>query len=144
MSGVQHLVVGADEAEQRLDRWFRKQFPHVSQGRIEKMCRKGEIRVEGGRVKPSTRVGPGQSVRVPPLPTGEPPRPSPQPRGPSEAEAEALRQAVVRRDDHLLVLNKPPGLAVQGGSGLSDHLAAGPAGRHIRGGGGAPRGGRRR
>ncbi|NND42451.1 MAG: RluA family pseudouridine synthase, partial [Silicimonas sp.] len=56
MTGVQTLTIGADEADQRLDRWFRRHFPHVPQGRIEKMCRKGEIRVDGGRVKPATRV----------------------------------------------------------------------------------------
>ena len=66
MSGVQQVTIGEDEAEQRLDRWFRKRWPHVSQGRIEKMCRKGEIRVDGGRVKAATRIEPGQTVRVPP------------------------------------------------------------------------------
>ena len=68
MSGVQRLTVGPDEAEQRLDRWFRRQFPQVTQGRLEKLCRKGEVRVDGGRVKTSTRIAPGQVVRVPPLP----------------------------------------------------------------------------
>ena len=71
MSGVQHVEVGRDEGDQRLDRWFRRRFPHVQQGRIEKMCRKGEIRVDGGRVKPATRDAPGQSVRIPPLPDPE-------------------------------------------------------------------------
>ena len=65
---VQNLRVSADEAELRLDRWFRRRFPHVPQGRIEKMCRKGEIRLDGGRVKPATRIEAGQTVRVPPLP----------------------------------------------------------------------------
>ncbi|MEM7507049.1 MAG: RluA family pseudouridine synthase [Pseudomonadota bacterium] len=122
MSGVQHLVIGSDEAEQRLDRWFRRQFPHVPQGRIEKMCRKGEIRVEGGRVKPATRVQPGQKVRIPPLPEGAAPEPATPPR--NDAMAEQLREAVLYRDDEMLVLNKPPGLAVQGGSKLTDHLVA--------------------
>ena len=58
----------AGEGDQRLDRWFRRRFPHVPQGRIEKMCRKGEIRVDGGRVKPATRLDEGQEVRIPPLP----------------------------------------------------------------------------
>ncbi|MEM8792516.1 MAG: RluA family pseudouridine synthase [Pseudomonadota bacterium] len=122
MSGVQILTIGPDEAEQRLDRWFRRQFPHIPQGRIEKMCRKGEIRVEGGRVKSSTRVAPGQQVRVPPLPEAEAPvREAP---AVSPAQASALQETVIFRDDHLLVLNKPPGLAVQGGSKLKSHLAA--------------------
>ncbi|MEM8698952.1 MAG: RluA family pseudouridine synthase, partial [Pseudomonadota bacterium] len=124
MSGVQHLLVGADEAEQRLDRWLRRQFPHLAQGRIEKLCRKGEIRVEGGRVKPATRVQPGQSVRIPPLPelSGEPVEPS----APvlDDVLASTLLAAVLHRDEEILVLNKPPGLAVQGGSNLGTHLAA--------------------
>ena len=58
MSQVQQLTVGPDQAEQRLDRWFRRQFPHISQVQIEKLCRKGEIRVDGGRVKAASRVAP--------------------------------------------------------------------------------------
>ena len=68
MTGVQVLHVAAEDADQRLDRWLRRLFPHLGQGRIEKMCRKGELRIDGGRVKASTRLEEGQSVRVPPLP----------------------------------------------------------------------------
>ncbi|MHA1528259.1 MAG: RluA family pseudouridine synthase [Alphaproteobacteria bacterium] len=125
MSGVQHLTVSPDDAEQRLDRWFRRQFPQVTQGRLEKLCRKGEVRVDGGRVKTSTRVGPGQVVRVPPLPEArEDIAARTPPAGPSADEARALADAVVFRDDHLIVLNKPPGLAVQGGTGQHRHLVA--------------------
>jgi 23S rRNA pseudouridine955/2504/2580 synthase len=119
MAGVEHLTVAEDEAEQRLDRWFRKRFPHVGQGRIERMCRKGEIRVDGGRVKAATRIAPGQVVRVPPLPPAEeavPAAPLAAPE-PDAERARALRDAVIHRDDHLIVLNKPAGLAVQGGTG---------------------------
>ncbi|KMW58037.1 Ribosomal large subunit pseudouridine synthase C [Candidatus Rhodobacter oscarellae] len=123
MSGVQTLTVAAEEAEQRLDRWFRRRFPQVSQGQIEKMCRKGEIRVDGGRVKPATRVGPGQAVRVPPLPERQEDRWA-QPRSPlvSEADAKMIQSAVLYRDDHLIVLNKPPGLPSQGGSKQTRHV----------------------
>ncbi len=123
MSGVQTLTVGPQEAEQRLDRWFRRQFAHIGQGRIEKLCRKGEIRVDGHRVKASTRLEPGQLVRVPPLP-------EPSDQGPvrvqtpkiSPADEEMIRQAVIYRDDHIIALNKPPGLPVQGGSGQTRHV----------------------
>ncbi|MEO1492523.1 MAG: RluA family pseudouridine synthase [Pseudomonadota bacterium] len=126
MSKVAMITVGADEAEQRVDRWFRRRYPHIGQGRIEKMCRKGEIRVDGGRVKASSRINPGQVVRVPPLPdeaavapmTGES-----RSEVPDEARERILR-AVVHRDEHILVLNKPAGLAVQGGTGQSLHLGA--------------------
>ena len=60
MSRVQNITVAEGDGDQRLDRWFKRQFPHVPQGRVEKMCRKGEIRVDGGRVKASTRVEVGQ------------------------------------------------------------------------------------
>ena len=65
MSRVQTVTIQPDDADQRLDRWFKRQFPQISQGRLEKMCRKGEIRVDGGRVKASTRLEAGQSIRVP-------------------------------------------------------------------------------
>jgi len=125
MSRLQHLTVGPDEAEQRLDRWFRRQFPQVTQGRLEKLCRKGEVRVDGGRVKTSARVGPGQVVRVPPLPdTPATVADRIGPAGPSAAETQAMSGAVLFRDDHMIVLNKPPGLAVQGGTGQQRHLVA--------------------
>jgi len=76
MSRVQMISV-ADDGEQRLDRWFRRHFPNIGQGRVEKLCRKGEIRVDGGRVKASTRVVPGQKIRVPPLPDNAAPKHAP-------------------------------------------------------------------
>ena len=75
MSGVQQITVGTEEADQRCDRWLRRQYPQVPQGRIERMCRKGEIRVDGGRVKPATRLEAGQTVRVPPIPDEAPAQP---------------------------------------------------------------------
>ncbi len=119
MSRVQLIEIAEDEAAQRLDRWFRRRFPVISQGRIEKMCRKGEIRVDGGRVKASTRLEAGQSVRVPPLPDAPAP---PQIARVSDADAELMRRAVLWRDDHLIALNKPPGLPTQGGSKQSRHV----------------------
>ena len=120
MSGVQQIEVGAGEGDQRLDRWFRRRFPHVPQGRIEKMCRKGEIRIDGGRVKPATRVAEGQTVRVPPLPDDAPPEVE----GPriSDVDAQMIRDAVLFRDDHIIALNKPAGLPSQGGSKQTRHV----------------------
>ena len=68
MSGVQLLTITEDEGEQRLDRWLKRRFPQITQGAVEKMCRTGQLRVEGGRAKASDRVAPGQTVRVPPCP----------------------------------------------------------------------------
>jgi 23S rRNA pseudouridine955/2504/2580 synthase len=121
MSRVQTITVGPGDGDQRLDRWMKRLFPHVPQGRIEKMCRKGELRVDGGRVKASTRLEVGQSVRVPPLP--EPgqiertPRPSV-----NEKDAQLIRDCVIYQDDHIIALNKPPGLPTQGGSKQTRHV----------------------
>ncbi|MDJ1018140.1 MAG: RluA family pseudouridine synthase [Paracoccaceae bacterium] len=120
MSGVQNIEVPPDEADQRLDRWFRKRFPHVPHGRIEKMLRKGEIRLNGGRARAATRVEAGQIVRVPPLPDAAAPAPS-KPTV-SDADAKMMRNAVLWKDDHIIALNKPPGVPTQGGSKQSRHI----------------------
>ena len=121
MSRVQTITVAQADADQRLDRWLRRQFPHVPQGRIEKMCRKGELRVDGGRVKANTRLEAGQSVRVPPLP--QPGETAPrQASAVSPSDAKMIQSCVIYRDDHIIALNKPPGLPVQGGSKQSRHV----------------------
>jgi 23S rRNA pseudouridine955/2504/2580 synthase len=118
MSGVQIIPVVDGEGDQRLDRWLRKRFPHLTQGTIEKMCRKGELRVDGGRVTSSTRVQDGQSVRVPPLPDVD--QPAPPPSRLARADEAMIQAAVLWKDEHIIALNKPPGLASQGGSGQGD------------------------
>jgi len=123
MSAVQTRQIGPDEGDQRLDRWFRRAFPHVSQGRVEKLCRKGEIRVDGGRVKAATRLEVGQTIRIPPLPdTAAPERASAQDEKVSPADARMMREMVLYRDDDMIVLNKPAGLPTQGGSGQKRHI----------------------
>ena len=121
MSGVQMITVEPGDGDQRLDRWLRRLFPHVSQGRIEKMCRKGELRVDGGRVKGSTRLQAGQVVRVPPLPDPDH-KPAPARPRVTDADAKMIQSCVIYRDDHVLALNKPHGLPVQGGSGQARHV----------------------
>lgn len=125
MSRVQQITIGAEDAGLRLDRWFRQRFPQVTQGRLEKLLRKGEVRVDGKRVKSAHRIDTGQTVRVPPLPDGDAPqRPrEPAKEKPVSAEAAAeLQNRVLYRDNAVIVLDKPTGLAVQGGSGQSRHL----------------------
>lgn len=119
MTGVQTLTVGADDGGQRLDRWVRRRFPQLTQGLVERACRKGQIRVDGARVSAATRVEAGQSIRLPPLPETRPePFPAPDPaRAISLADAEMIRAAVLWKDQHVIALNKPPGLPSQGGSG---------------------------
>jgi 23S rRNA pseudouridine955/2504/2580 synthase len=67
MSGIATITVGRDEAGMRLDRWFKSHYPDLAFGRLQKLVRTGQVRVDGGRVKTSTRLEPGQAVRVPPL-----------------------------------------------------------------------------
>ena len=119
MSGVKLLTVSEDDGEQRLDRWMKRRFPHITQGSVEKMCRTGQIRVDSGRAKASDRVTPGQTIRIPPLPDSEAPS-RPGPDGISAADAKMIQSAVLWKDDHIIVLNKPAGLASQGGSGMGD------------------------
>jgi 23S rRNA pseudouridine955/2504/2580 synthase len=125
MSRVQTIAVTADEADLRLDRWFKRRFPELGHGRLEKLLRTGQVRVEGRRVRSNTRLEPGQQVRVPPLgETGAAPPGKRPPAAIPEHEARTLRAAVLYRDDDVLAINKPAGLAVQGGTGLDRHLDA--------------------
>ncbi len=117
MSSVQMVRVEEAEGEQRLDRWFKRRFPQVTQGAVEKMCRTGQVRVDGGRVKASDRVAPGMEIRVPPLPEGEAPRPETRL---ARSDAEMIQNAVIFKDEHMIVLNKPAGLPSQGGSGQGE------------------------
>ncbi|MDO5605296.1 MAG: RluA family pseudouridine synthase [Paracoccus sp. (in: a-proteobacteria)] len=117
MKGVQTIRIGADEADQRLDRWLRKRFPALTQGAVEKLCRTGQIRIDGGRVKASTRIEAGHEVRIPPMPDIQPvPAHADGPRI-NDADAAMIQGAVLWKDQHIIALNKPPGLPSQGGSG---------------------------
>lgn len=121
MSQVQIITVGPGDSDQRLDRWLKRLFPHLAQGRIEKMCRKGELRVDGGRVKASTRLATGQEVRIPPLPTPGEVESRPKPTV-SDKDAAMMKSLVLYKDDHIIALKKPPGLPTQGGSKQVRHV----------------------
>lgn len=119
MSGVQMVTVSEAEGEQRLDRWLKRRSAHLTQGAIEKLCRTGQVRVDGARAKANDRVAPGMVIRVPPLPEAPAPVAAAEGRI-SEADARMIQDCVIFKDQHLIVLNKPAGLPSQGGSGL-DH-----------------------
>jgi 23S rRNA pseudouridine955/2504/2580 synthase len=121
MAGVQTLTVAPEDGEQRLDRWFRRLFPQVTQGQVQKYLRTGQIRVDGKRAEANLRLMGGETIRIPPLPPAgaKPLKPKT-----SDREAEALRELVLFKDDWVIALNKPAGLAVQGGSKLDRHLDA--------------------
>jgi 23S rRNA pseudouridine955/2504/2580 synthase len=123
MHGVQQIEIGEADASQRLDRWFKRRFPYLTHGRLEKLLRTGQVRVDGKRAKAAHRLEAGQTVRVPPL-GADTDRPAPKPdRAPADAHlASALRRAVLYKDDDVLVIDKPAGLAVQGGTGLGTSI----------------------
>lgn len=125
MSGVEIRVVAAGEADMRLDRWFRAHFPDLGHGRLQKLLRKGQVRVDGKRAKANVRLNPGAEIRVPPLgdvADGAEKRGMPQAAPVSDEDADLIRSLVLYRDDDVIALNKPPGLAVQGGTGTYRHI----------------------
>jgi 23S rRNA pseudouridine955/2504/2580 synthase len=128
MSAAASIPVGAGEGELRLDRWFKRHFPALTHGRLEKLLRTGQILVDGKRVKASLRLAPGQVIRVPPL--GEPAPSLPEAAAARPAKRQAaddrliaeLRRRVLYRDPEVLIIDKPAGLAVQGGTATDQHL----------------------
>ena len=118
MSGVQHLQVESDEDGMRLDRWFATHFPQLGFGRLQKLIRNGEVKVDKAKVTTSTRLVGGQTVRIPPIDDPDVVRPVKL----NEADAQFLRDLILYEDDDIYVFNKPHGLAVQGGSGTKRHI----------------------
>jgi 23S rRNA pseudouridine955/2504/2580 synthase len=119
MAGVEQKEVASGEDGMRLDRWFKSHHPDLPHSRLEKLLRTGQVRVDGGRVKASTRLEAGQVVRVPPLPASAPIAPK---RALSKADRDFLASITLYEDDDLMVLNKPSGIAVQGGTKTAQHL----------------------
>lgn len=123
MSGVELRAVASEEAELRLDRWFRRHFPDLSHGRLQKLLRTGQVRIDGRRAEAGARLRAGQSIRIPPL--GEPDEGGAPRRAPAAADsgdADWLRSRILHEDEALLVLDKPAGLAVQGGTRTRRHV----------------------
>ncbi|MDP2732959.1 MAG: RluA family pseudouridine synthase [Hoeflea sp.] len=123
MAGVQLIQVDPEESGMRLDRWFKTHFPGLGFAQLQKLLRSGQIRVDGGRVKTDRRVHSGETVRVPPMEVDE------KPTGPltsntikNRNDDDVLRQMLLHEDDKVLVFNKPAGLAVQGGSGVTRNV----------------------
>ena len=120
MNRSETRTIGFGESGQRLDRWLRRNYGHLPQSRIERLCRKGKIRIGGSRAKPSDRLEEGQQVVLPPIAAGDT---DPGPRAAPPARIPAwLESSVLHEDEHVIVINKPPGIAVQGGTGQSLHI----------------------
>ena len=139
---VRTVRVAADEDGLRLDRWFRRHCPELPHGRLEKLLRTGQVRVDGRRAKSNLRLGAGQTIRIPPSARGPAPaqasgRAARPDRGSTfnasgdsparlvaPGDARMLAERVLYKDDDVIVLDKPTGLAVQGGTGTHRHLDA--------------------
>jgi 23S rRNA pseudouridine955/2504/2580 synthase len=117
MSGVQQLDVPKHDDGQRLDRWFKRLFPHIPHGKVEKLLRTGQIRVDGKRAKGNHRLETGQTVRIPPLPD-----PDTIKRTATQRDQKAIRDLALYEDEDLIAINKPAGLAVQGGTKTTRHI----------------------
>lgn len=118
MSGVQQRQVNDDEDGMRLDRWFATHFPQLGFGRLQKLIRNGEVKVDKAKVKTDSRVSAGQTVRIPPMDDPDFVKPVQL----DTRDAEFLRSLILYEDEDIYVFNKPHGLAVQGGSGQTRHL----------------------
>lgn len=113
-NGVQWVKVGTEQAGQRIDNFLLRQLKGVPKSRIYRLLRKGEVRVNKGRIKPEYRVQDGDEIRIPPIRLAERDHGSP-----SDGLVSRIEAAIIYEDERLLVLNKPAGVAVHGGSGVS-------------------------
>ena len=127
--GIRQFNVGYDDDGIRLDRWFKRHLPDTSFTTVAKWARTGQLRVDGARATPGDRIKAGQTLRVPPPEpevkdeTGAVVAKPKRERPPlSEDQIAFAREMVIHKDLQALVLNKPPGLATQGGSGLKEHV----------------------
>jgi 23S rRNA pseudouridine955/2504/2580 synthase len=126
MGGVDLRQVAPGDDGIRLDRWFKRHFPDLAHGRLEKLLRTGQVRVDGARAKSADRLAAGQTIRVPPLGAPKPDDPDRPthlpPKTLSAADRAFIRAMVVLETEDAWVLNKPAGLAVQGGTNTTRHV----------------------
>ena len=121
IQAVRQFTVEADDEGIRLDRWFKRHLPQVGFATVSRWARTGQVRVDGKRARPEDRLAAGQVLRVPP--GGEiAARPKPRRREPTAEQLAAAEAMLIHRTDAALVLNKPPGLATQGGTGTHLHV----------------------
>lgn len=118
MSGVRHIEVSEDEDGQRLDRFLQRHLKGTPFGLLQKLMRKGQIRVDSKRVKAATRLERGQSVRIPPMEDKDPG----EIRGLSKSDKDFIRSLVLYDEGDIIAINKPSGLATQGGTNINRHI----------------------
>src|SRR5271154_1026953 len=119
--------IAQDDDGIRLDRWFKRHYPALTHGRLEKLLRKGEVRLDGKRAKAADRLAAGQTMRLPPqvghAKDKRPEKPQAQASHPlASKDMGSLADRILYMDKQVIVIDKPPGLATQGGSGLTKHV----------------------
>lgn len=114
-----NVIVTEEEDGVRLDRWLKKHYPDMTFGNLQKILRTGQLRVDGKRAKGEARLVKGQAIRVPPQLATAVPR---EERGISKRDTEFVQSLVIYKDEHVIAINKPAGLASQGGSKISRHI----------------------
>lgn len=121
---VETIEVAADDAGIRLDRWFRNRYPHITNGYLQKLLRSGQVRVDSRRCQASDRLEPGNQVRVPKVIRSLGAKDKDGKAGPhtSPLDQAFIESLILYEDEHVLVLNKPFGIAVQGGTGTKRHI----------------------
>ena len=123
MTDVEHREVLQDEAGMRLDRWIKRHFPDLAYGQVAKFIRTGQVRLDGSRTKTHARLEAGQRIRIPPTAKTKPRLPDRKAEV-SANDAAFIRSLVIYQDDDVIAINKPPGLAVQGGTKTYRHIDA--------------------
>ncbi|HEY2069155.1 MAG TPA: RluA family pseudouridine synthase [Rhizomicrobium sp.] len=126
---AEHATIGKDDDGIRLDRWFKRHYPALNHIQLEKLLRKGEVRVDGKRAKSGERLSTGQNLRLPPQlgsvhskAVAQSTYSQPETPHLSEHARKEVEALVIHKDSSVLVLNKPSGLATQGGSGIKEHV----------------------
>lgn len=118
MSKLKPYRAKREDAGARLDKWFLARYPRLTFGKLAKLMRTGQVRLNGSRVKGKERLEKGDEVRIPPFLATLPEKPKPEPVVSPEDE-KLIKSLVIHADESLIALNKPAGLAVQGGKGIS-------------------------
>ena len=119
---VRQFTVGEDDAGVRLDRWFKRHLPQIGFATVSRWARTGQVRVDGKRVKPEDRLEAGQQIRVPPGGDAAPAKSAPARKPLSDEDRDSARAMVIVETPAAVVLNKPPGLATQGGTKTTKHV----------------------
>lgn len=119
MSGVQIIKIKSEDDGIRLNRWFLREYPALSLSRLQKLLRTKQIKVEGKRAETSTRLLAGQELRIPPLDNE---KAVPENKALSKNDADYIASLVIYKDKDIIVINKPSGLAVQGGTNTTRHV----------------------